>query len=65
MKCCIFVALIASMSVQGVANLKHQRNIIGEFSNPNLEELITWINESLREGMEIFSSQFSVSICLL
>lgn len=52
MKCCIFVAFIAAMSVQGITNINHQRNIIGEFSNPALEELISWINTSLPEGIE-------------
>ncbi|GFY70609.1 probable C-mannosyltransferase DPY19L1 [Trichonephila inaurata madagascariensis] len=45
----ILVGLLGAMSVQGVANIKHQRNIIGEFSNPDLEELISWINGTLPE----------------
>lgn len=38
------------MSVSGVANINHQRNIIGEFSHPDLEELISWVNSTLPEG---------------
>ncbi|GBM47840.1 putative C-mannosyltransferase DPY19L1 [Araneus ventricosus] len=45
----ILFGLLGTMSVQGIANIKHQRNIIGEFSNPDLEELISWINATLPE----------------
>jgi hypothetical protein len=41
------VALVAAMSVQGVANIQDQRAIMGEYQNPQLEELIDWINRSL------------------
>ncbi|ELT92907.1 hypothetical protein CAPTEDRAFT_6584 [Capitella teleta] len=39
------VILIGVMSVQGLHNLRHQRSIIGEFSNYPLEDLVNWINE--------------------
>ncbi|KFM61988.1 Protein dpy-19-like protein, partial [Stegodyphus mimosarum] len=45
----ILFSLLAAMSIQGISNIKHQRNIIGEFSNPDLEELISWINATLPE----------------
>lgn len=43
----VLVALIAGMSVQGVVNLQEQRQIMGEYQNPALEELIDWINSKL------------------
>ncbi|XP_042903558.1 protein C-mannosyl-transferase DPY19L1 isoform X2 [Parasteatoda tepidariorum] len=45
----ILFGILGAMSVQGVTNIKHQRNIIGEFSNPDLEELISWVNTTLPE----------------
>merc|ERR1711981_104839 len=35
------------MSIEGVSNLKKQHNTIGEYSNPQLEELIEWINATV------------------
>ena len=43
----LLVALVAAMSVQGVANIKEQRAIMGEYQNVQLEQLIEWINKSL------------------
>ncbi|KAI0208676.1 putative C-mannosyltransferase DPY19L1 [Lamellibrachia satsuma] len=43
----IIAAIVATMSFQGAANLSHQRSIVGEFSNPPLEELVEWINVKL------------------
>ena len=43
----LLVGLVAAMSVQGVANIKEQRAIMGEYQNVQLEELIEWINKSL------------------
>ncbi|XP_072179170.1 protein C-mannosyl-transferase DPY19L1-like [Diadema setosum] len=37
------VLLLALMSIQGVANLRHQWNISGDFSNAPQEELLEWI----------------------
>ncbi|KAG8181844.1 hypothetical protein JTE90_003991 [Oedothorax gibbosus] len=45
----VVFGLLGAMSVQGVTNIKHQRNIIGEFSHPDLEELISWVNSTLPE----------------
>ncbi|XP_069469344.1 protein C-mannosyl-transferase DPY19L1 isoform X2 [Ambystoma mexicanum] len=36
-------AILMSMSIQGIANLQSQWNIIGEFSNVPQEELLEWI----------------------
>lgn len=43
------IAILAVMSVQGIANLREQFNTTGEFNNPNLEELISWINSKTRK----------------
>ena len=43
----LLVGLVAAMSVQGVANIKEQRGIMGEYQNVQLEQLIEWINKSL------------------
>ena len=42
----VFV-LIGLMSVKGVENIKEQQQIIGEYQNVALEELIDWINSNL------------------
>lgn len=39
----LIVALISGMSVSGLRNLKEQRSVIGEYSNPPLEDLINWV----------------------
>lgn len=39
----ILTVLVACMSYQGIANLKHQWSIMGEFSNMQQEELVEWI----------------------
>jgi len=39
--------LVAGMTVQGLANIKEQRNIIGEYSNYDMEELVEWIKRDL------------------
>ncbi|XP_054717515.1 probable C-mannosyltransferase DPY19L1 [Uloborus diversus] len=46
----ILFGLLGLMSIQGALNIKHQRAIIGEFHNPDLEELISWINSTLPEN---------------
>ncbi|CAB4013788.1 probable C-mannosyltransferase DPY19L1, partial [Paramuricea clavata] len=40
----ILVILLAMMSVQGIDNLNTQFNTSGEYNNPHLEELISWID---------------------
>lgn len=37
------VALVSGMSVSGWRNLTDQRSLMGEYSNPAMEELISWI----------------------
>ncbi|XP_028673336.1 dpy-19-like 1, like [Erpetoichthys calabaricus] len=39
----LVVGIISAMAVQGIANLRGQWNIIGEFSNVPQEELLEWI----------------------
>jgi len=43
----LLAGLVAAMSVQGVANIREQRGIIGEYQNVELEELVEWIDRSL------------------
>ena len=44
------VLLVALMSYQGVENIKEQRQIMGEYQNVALEELIDWINQNLPQS---------------
>eukprot|EP00794_Sanderia_malayensis_P003469 gene3469-3966_t len=39
----LIVVLLATMSVQGILNLKSQFNTKGEYNNPELEQLVEWI----------------------
>lgn len=42
----VVTILLGLMAFQGIQNINHQRNILGEYSNPELEELILWVNSS-------------------
>jgi len=44
------VGLVACMSIQGISNIKEQRQIMGEYQNVGLEELIEWINSNLPQN---------------
>lgn len=39
----VLVALLAAMAFQGTANITEQRKIMGEYSDPQLEEMFEWI----------------------
>ena len=43
----ILAVIVALMSVKGVENIREQRNIMGEYQNVALEELVDWVNENL------------------
>ena len=43
----VLAVLVALMSVKGVENIGEQRNIMGEYQNVALEELVDWVNENL------------------
>lgn len=42
----IIVGIIAMMAYQGTANIQKQRNIRGEYSNPDQEMLFEWISKN-------------------
>ena len=46
----VLVVLVALMSVKGLENIQEQRQIMGEYQNIGLEELIDWINQNLPES---------------
>jgi len=41
----VIVALLAAMSYQGFKNIEQQRMIMGEYSDPDLEELFDWVEK--------------------
>lgn len=41
------VLLFTAMSIKGLRNISDQRAIVGEYSNPNFEELLEWINTDI------------------
>lgn len=43
----VLVGIVACMSFQGVRNINEQRQIMGEYQNVGLEELIEWVNKNL------------------
>jgi len=48
----VLVVLLAGMAVQGTANIKEQRQIMGEYSDLALEEMFEWIVKNTpREGV--------------
>ena len=46
----VLAVLVALMSVKGLENISDQRQIMGEYQNVGLEELIDWINQNLPES---------------
>ncbi|XP_064461159.1 protein C-mannosyl-transferase DPY19L1-like [Ornithodoros turicata] len=60
----VIVALVATMTFQGIKNVRNQRSIIGEYSNPNLEELLLWVNNSTPETA-VFAGPMSTMANLL
>lgn len=46
LKYAILFGILSVMSFQGIANLKKQHTMIGEYSNYNLEATMNWINEN-------------------
>ena len=43
----VLAVIVALMSVKGVENIGDQRNIMGEYQNVALEELVDWVNDNL------------------
>ncbi|KAG1648797.1 putative C-mannosyltransferase DPY19L1 [Nymphon striatum] len=42
----LIILIISGMSIQGIGNINNQRKMIGEYNNPNLEEVMNWIESS-------------------
>lgn len=42
----LIILIISGMTIQGIENIKNQRNIVGEYNNPGLEEVMVWIESS-------------------
>uniref|UniRef100_T1JAJ8 C-mannosyltransferase DPY19L1 n=1 Tax=Strigamia maritima TaxID=126957 RepID=T1JAJ8_STRMM len=42
----IMIGFMALMSVQGIRNIKSELEIVGEYSNPSMEDLFLWINKN-------------------
>ncbi|KAB7507250.1 putative C-mannosyltransferase [Armadillidium nasatum] len=40
----VLALLVSSMCIRGFRNIVEQRGIVGEYNDPNLEELLEWIN---------------------
>ena len=55
----IFALLISLMSVQGILNIKDQRNLIGEYFNEPLEQMIKWVNTSTHQR-DVFAGKLIV-----
>lgn len=55
----IFALLISLMSVQGILNIKDQRNSIGEYFNEPLEQMIKWVNTSTHQK-DVFAGKLIV-----
>lgn len=47
----LIVVLLASMAYQGVINIQKQREIQGEYSNPDQEALFNWISSKTKSGV--------------
>ncbi|KAK2149809.1 hypothetical protein LSH36_436g06053 [Paralvinella palmiformis] len=46
----LVAVVVAAATIQGLANLKHQWSILGEFSNIPQEQLVEWVNNETPSG---------------
>ncbi|XP_042220690.1 probable C-mannosyltransferase DPY19L1 [Homarus americanus] len=60
----ILAVLVSGMCVRGFKNISEQRSIVGEYSNPELEELIEWIQSESHEDA-VFAGPMSTMANLL
>lgn len=45
-RCALCGLLVAMASIRGIPNIMDQHNFVVEFNDPDLEQLVTWINSS-------------------
>ncbi|XP_066959498.1 protein C-mannosyl-transferase DPY19L1-like isoform X2 [Macrobrachium rosenbergii] len=60
----ILAVLVSGMCVRGFRNISEQRSIVGEYSNPELEELIEWIQSETHEDA-VFAGPMSTMANIL
>lgn len=60
----ILAVLVSGMCVRGFRNISEQRSIVGEYSNPELEELIEWVRTETGEDA-VFAGPMSTMANLL
>ncbi|CAL4069117.1 unnamed protein product [Meganyctiphanes norvegica] len=60
----ILAVLVSGMCAQGFKNITEQRSIVGEYSNPELEELIEWVNAETNKDA-VFAGPMSTMANLL
>ncbi|XP_071519815.1 protein C-mannosyl-transferase DPY19L1-like isoform X1 [Panulirus ornatus] len=60
----ILAVLVSGMCVRGFRNISEQRSIVGEYSNPELEEVIEWIQSETHEDA-VFAGPMSTMANLL
>ena len=46
----VIAVLLGIMSIGGIANLRHQWSIVGDFSNAPQEELLEWVIANMPKG---------------
>lgn len=61
----LLAALLSGMSFAGLRNLKEQRSIIGEYSNPALEDLINWIQKETPREEAAFAGPMPIMSSIL
>ncbi|XP_046459032.1 probable C-mannosyltransferase DPY19L1 [Daphnia pulex] len=61
----LLAALLSGMSYAGLRNLKEQRSIVGEYSNPALEDLVNWIQKETPREEAAFAGPMPIMASIL